>query len=457
MKSIEELREARAALLEEVMAIRDGATAETRDISEEETTTSGEKLDEVEKIDAMIASEERANRHLKPVMEQRQAAPAEEAEVRHARPKDPDSEEKTYRPDMLPGSGVKEERGFLRDVYAVKSGDRAAGDRLERNRREAIEFHGPNVPAEYRDMANAATTGGEFVPPLYLGNLWTEPMAGGRPLADALPHLPLPSTGTAITIPAWSSGPSVAARADIGAVSETDGVTANITHSVNEIAGMLDIGRILVMRSDPSFEIVAGRQLRRQYDTYLDTQLIGGSGTDPQHRGIRNVSGVNTVAYTDASPTAAELWPKFFDGIQKIESNRDTSADLIVMAPRRAAWVASQLSSTFPLVQLSNLNQAGGQQDMGFAYNIAGLRVLKDKNIGILYGAGTNEDEIYILASEDFLLMEGPLMARVHDDVGSGNGLIRYAVFAFSAFLSKRYPKGATVMSGTGLVTPAFA
>jgi HK97 family phage major capsid protein len=456
MKSIEELREARAALLEEVMAIRDAATAETRDISEEETKTSGEKLDEVEKLDVMIADEERVNRHLKPVMEQRQAAPAEEAEARHARPKDPESEEKTYRPDMLPGSGVKEERGFLRDLFAVKSGDRAASDRLERNRREAMEFHGPNLPAEYRDMANASTTGGDFVPPLYLGDLWTEPVQGGRPLADSLPHLPLPSTGTAITIPAWSSGASVAARADAGAVSETDGVTATVTHDVNEVAGMLDIGRILIMRSDPSFEIVAGRQLRRQYDTYLDTQLIGGSGTAPQHRGIRNVSGVNTVAYTDASPTAAELWPKVFDAIQKIESNRDSSADLIVMAPRRASWVASQLSSTFPLLQLASLNQAGGQQDKGFAYDIAGLDVLKDKNVGILYGAGTNEDEIYVLASEDFYLMEGPLMARVHDDVGSGTGVIRFAVFAFSAFLSKRYPKGVTVISGTGLVTPTF-
>jgi len=456
MKSIEELRETRAALLEEVMAIRDTATAETRDISEEETKTSGEKLDEVEKLDAMIAAEERANRHLKPVMEQRQAAPAEDAEARHARPKDAESEEKTYRPDMLPGSGAKEERGFLRDIFNVRSGDRGAAERLERNRREAIEFHGPNVPAEYRDMANAGTTGGEFVPPLYLGELWTEPMAGGRPLADALPHLPLPSTGVNISIPAWSSGASVAARSDAGAVSETDGVTAEVTHTVNEVAGMLDVGRILVMRSDPSFEIVAGRQLRRQYDSYLDTQLIAGSGTAPQHRGIRNVSGVNTVAYTDGSPTAAELWPKFYAGISAIESNRDSSANLIVMHPRRSAWVASQLSSTFPLVQLGSLNQAGGQQDMGFAFNIAGLRVVADKNIGILYGAGTNEDEIYVLASEDFYLMEGPLMARVHDDVGSGTGTIRFAIFAFSAFLSKRYPKGATVISGTGLVTPAF-
>ena len=72
-------------------------------------------------------------------------------------------------------------------------------------------------------------------------------------------------------------------------------------------------------------------------------------------------------------------------------------------------------------------------------------------------GAGTNQDKIYVLAREDFILMEGPLMARVFDDVGSGTGIIRYQLFAFSAFLSNRYPKSLSIISGTGLVTPVFA
>ena len=33
--------------------------------------------------------------------------------------------------------------------------------------------------------------------------------------------------------------------------------------------------------------------------------------------------------------------------------------------------------------------------------------------------ASTNQDRVYLLAKDDFILLEGPIMARVWDDVGS--------------------------------------
>lgn len=354
--------------------------------------------------------------------------------------------ESTYRPDQPQVS-------FFRDLLAVRAGDGHAAERLATNRAEALDALG--FPGA--DMSDSATAGHEFLPPLYLADLWVEPAIAARPFADALPKMPLPPYGTAISIPQLSSGVSVAARSDGGTVSETDGVTASITHDVNEIAGQVDIGRIAVMRSQPGLDTVIGRTLVRRYNAYLDTQLLSGSGTAPQHRGIRAVSGVNTVAYTDGSPTAAELFPKIYDAIQQIATNRiEEVADLIVFHPRRTAWLASNLSSTFPLFQQDALMQAGGKQDKGFVTSFGGLKVIADPNIGTTYGASTNEDEVYVVASNDLILQEGPLMARVFEDVGSGSGNIRYQVFAHSAFLSKRYPKSITVVSGTGLVSPTF-
>ena len=312
---------------------------------------------------------------------------------------------------------------------------------------------------ETRDMINASTQGGEFVPPLYLQDLWVEPSISRRPLADALPKLPLPPSGTSISIPQLSSGVSVAARSDGGSVSETDGVSATISHDVNEISGMVDVGRIAVMRSDPTLDAVIGRTLSRRHDAYLDSQLISGSGTAPQHRGILAVSGVNAVTYTAGTPTAAGLNSKLFDAIQQIGSNRagEVFADLLVLHGRRAAWLASNLSSTFPLFQLGALNQAAGSQSGGFVDNFAGLRVVLDNNIPTNLGAGTNEDRVIVLASEDFLLLEGPVFARTFEDVGSGTGMIRFDLFSHTAFLSKRYPASASVVSGTGLVSPVFS
>ena len=353
----------------------------------------------------------------------------------------------TYRPDTW------RTHSFFADQLLRREGDEAAKERLRTNRLEAMSHLG----LEERDMQNLTTQGAELLPPIYTADLFVEPNIAGRPLADRLPKYPLPPSGTAISTPQLASGVTVAARADAGTVSETDGVTATITHTVNEIAGQVDIGRIAVMRSDPGLDMVIGRTLVRRYNAYLDTQLISGTGTAPQHDGLRNVASANTVAYTDASPTAAELVPKLYDAIQKVASNRlEEQADLIVMHPRRAAFLASNLSSTFPLFQLGGLYQAAGNQSMGFTAGIAGLEVLLDPNVGTLYGAATNEDEIYVLASVDFQLAEGPLMSRVFEDVGSGTGVIRYQVFAHSAFLSNLYPASLTIISGTGLVSPVF-
>ena len=117
--------------------------------------------------------------------------------------------------------------------------------------------------------------------------------------------------------------------------------------------------------------------------------------------------------------------------------------------------MASQLSSTFPLLQQGALNQAGGTQDGGFAQSFGGLDVILDANIGVTYGAATNEDEIYVVAKEDLILEEGPLFSKVFEDVGSGSGLIRFQIFSYSALLSKRYPKSIAIISGTGLTAPA--
>lgn len=307
-------------------------------------------------------------------------------------------------------------------------------------------------------MVNASTQGGEFVLPLYLADLWVEPSISRRPLADALPKLPSPPTGTSISIPHLSSGVAVAARSGGGTVSESDGVTATVTHDVNEISGQVDVGRIAVMRSDPTLDLVIGRTLMRRHDAYLDSQLISGTCTAPQHRGILNVSGINAVTFTAATPTAAATVPKVLDAIQQIATARagEVYADTIVLHPRRAAFLASNLSSTFPLFQLGSLNQAAGTMAGGFVDNFLGLKVVLDSNMPINLGGGTNEDRIIVLAAEDFYVLEGPLYVQTFEDVGSGEGKIRFQVFSHSAFLSKRYPASASVVSGTGLATPTF-
>jgi HK97 family phage major capsid protein len=339
-------------------------------------------------------------------------------------------------------------RSFFIDLVQATRGDMEARVRLERHTHE--------VAVERRDLSTTVTAGGNFVPPAYLGELYADLPRPGRQFADAIGSRPLQSTGMNLTIPRITTGTSEALQAgDNAAVAEVDVVEALLTVPVRTIAGQQDVSQQLFDRSEPGIDQILFSDLRRAYDAALDNNLLNGTGAN-NHVGIRSVATVNAVTYTDASPTAAELVPKIYDAIQQIESNRYTQADMIIMHPRRSAWLASNLSATFPLFQLGTLTQATGTQDMGMSTSLSGLKIVRDANVRTQDGASTNQDEIYVVSSADLMLFEGPLQARVLSDVGSGTLTVRLQLFGYSAFASGRQPKAISIISGTGLVVPTF-
>ncbi len=345
----------------------------------------------------------------------------------------------TYRADN------NDKVSFFGDVYFARRGDPTAQERLERHHKEM------------RDVSTADPGAGVFLPPVYLGEMWAELPREGRPFADVVPKMPLPDAGISITVPRITTGTATAIQAsEAAAVQETDIDGTLLTVGVNTIAGQNDVSLRALERTMPGMDFLIFQDLRADYDEQLDTQLLAGTGANQQHLGIRAVSGINTVTYTDATPTAAELVPKIYDGIQKIATARFRRADTIVLHPRRAAWLASNLSSTFPLFQLGVLTQAAGSQQAGFVDNFAGLRTVIDGNISLEFGASTDEDEIYVVRAADLFLMEGPLRVRVFDDVLSGTLQVRLQVVAYSAFISGRQPGAITKISGTGLKGATF-
>lgn len=349
-------------------------------------------------------------------------------------------EESTYRPDS--------HESFFRDIILAHRGDGTSAARLARHRQE--------MDTQRRDVTTADPGAAGFIPPVYLADRWAELPRAGRPFADAVPTMGLPSAGMTLSIPKVQTGVTVASQAsENAAVSETDIDTQTISVPVRTIAGLNDISVQAMERSFPGMDQVIFSDLRRAYNAELDRQLLNGTGASGQHLGIRAVSGVNTVTYADASPTAAELVPKVYDAIQKVETNRFSMADTIVMHPRRSAWLASNLSSTFPLFQLGSLTQASGTQDNGMTTSFGGLRVIRDPNVGTALGAGT-EDEVYVLSIGDLILMEGGLRADVFPDVGSSTLTVRLRLFAYSAFASARQATGISIISGNGLIAPTF-
>jgi len=349
-------------------------------------------------------------------------------------------EESVYHPDR-PYS-------FFRDLYHAHKGERDAQDRLGRHKRET----------EARDLDSSADTGGaDFVPPIYLEDLYVPVNRQARKVVNTIPTLPLPDAGMTISMPKLDTGVSVAAEGDNDSVSETDATTSTVTANVRLFAGQQDISVALFERTNMDAIILA--DLVSAYDAALESAVINGTSGADSHVGLLQVSSTNSVTYTDASPTAAETIGPVYDAISQVEDGTSGRyvATHIAMTPRRAAWLASSLSANTSLFQVGNYMQTLGEQGGGSLINIAGIPVVTTTGIPSNLGSGTNEDRIIAYSADTMRLMEGPLRTRVLTEVLSGNLTVRLQAYAFSSLASERLPAAISVVAGTGLTTPAFS
>ena len=181
--------------------------------------------------------------------------------------------------------------------------------------------------------------------------------------------------------------------------------------------------------------------------------------------GLTNVA--TAIAYTDGTPTAAELYPKLLAGPAAVEAamlNSHPGDTIAVMHSRRWYWLQSQLTSTWPLfgqpnaaAQQAGINY-GERYGNGFRGVLpSGVPVIVDNNIATNLGAGTNEDEIYFVSQQEAHLWEdpnAPVLIRAEQTSAKSLG-IDLVVYAYFAFLFTRVTHAQKV-NGTGLVTPTF-
>ena len=351
------------------------------------------------------------------------------------------SEPRTYRPDG--------EHSWVADMLAVqaRSGDWAgASERLARH------------DLETRDVATTAFAGA--IPPQYLLDQFAPLARAGRPFADAIGSRPLPPEGASLIVPRVTTGVSAAPAAENAPFSETDTAVTDITVPVRLVAGQQDVSLATVERGGAVVDQIIFPDLLLAAETVIDDQLINGTGTGANVLGIRSTTGINSVAYTDATPTVPELWPKIADAVQRVGSNH-APATHIVMHPRRWGWIAAAVdTSGRPLGDLLGgatvtVFARGDVPQPGIVGQLFGLPVIADANIPTNLGTGSNEDVIIVVRAPDLLFMEAPTLTfRFEQTLGPQT--VRVAVGRFIAFTAARYPARVSVVGGTGLVTPAF-
>lgn len=430
----------REAKLDGIIA---AAESEARDLTADEATEFRSVKAEIKTFEKDVAElRDRAGE----VVEQESRKSAAAAAVPFTVPafaKGSHTEERTYRPDLR-------DQSFFGDAYKWHDrSDRQAGERIERHMRES--------EVEHRDITTGTLNG--LVPPLYLLDQAALLARAGRVLADAYPKYPLPPTGMTMYATRVTTSPATAIQTSQNtAAQETDIVTTDISFGVNSIIGVQDISRQALQRGAITDQLIMN-ELVADYAQKLDTQLISGSGSNGQHKGLLNIS-ATTVSWTGT--TVASFYSKVVGALSGVASNRYRAAEVIIMAPRRWHWLLAQSdTSGRPIVVPNpgagfNVMGTGGTSVDAVAGTLAGVPVIVDGNMSLVEGASTNEDRVIVTRLTDAVFAEGDLMTFSFEQYVTPPTTIRLAVMGYSAFTAERYAVSTQVLVGTGLVTPTF-
>jgi len=360
-------------------------------------------------------------------------------------------EERTYRKDQDPYG-----KGFLMDISRqFLFQDVEASHRLAQHmREERVER------AEYMQRAVGTGAFAGLTVPQYLTDMYAPATAALRPFADVCNRHPLPESGMSVNISRITTPTGAALQAsENSAVQETNMDDTLLTVNVQTAAGQQTVSRQAIDRGT-GIEDVTMQDLFNRVATVLDSTLINQATT-----GLTNMA--QATAYTDASPTGAELYPKILGAAAGVEGallamGRPTHA---VMHSRRWYWLSSQMSSTWPMINWTGTPvQASGTANSSSMYASGprgvlpcGLEVIVDNNISTALGAGT-EDEMYVVPASECHLWEdanAPLFIRAEQAAAASLGVLLVA-YSYFAYTFGRYSNGMQKVNGTGMIAPTF-
>jgi HK97 family phage major capsid protein len=430
MSMSEKLIEKRSALIAEAQKIVEAAEAEARDLTSEEDSEIAVSLRSASELDESIKHHKELEVRAAEASELRKAIGG--AVVK--------SEVRTY--------SLQADTSFIRDAYAAQfNNDYMASERLAR--------HMAEERIERRDVTSTNFAG--LVVPQFLTDLAAPFARAGRVTADLARKHQLPNEGLTISISKVTTGTAVASQSEGATVQETNMDDTKLDITVKTFAGQQNVSRQALERGTNIDSLVMA-DLVSAYHTTLNTNVVA----------ELLASAGQTVTYTDASPTVAELYPKLVDAIQKVQTTFFAGPNVIIMHPRRLGMILAAVDDQKRPLAVPTPSSSGqpayaygsGAPLYGNSgYSILGLPVFTDATISIVQGAGTDQDTIYIGNSQELHLWEQgsgePMMLRFEQPKAAELD-VTMIVYGYSAFTANRYPNAWAQINGTGLVTPTF-
>lgn len=364
-------------------------------------------------------------------------------------------------PDLYVKGG---RNSFFRDfANATLFRDSDAAERLTRSTKHE---------AEKRALGNtgaAGGSGGEFAPPDWIIAEWVNLIRAGRVTADLFPKQNIPAGVSSVNYPKILTGTTTAIQStQNSALSQTDLATGYVQTGFATIGGKQVVSQQLLDQSALDFDRVVLGDLAADYGLRVGTQIyLGagtGSGTGATVNGLTNATIGSTQTWTQASPTPGGFYGQTGALLSAFLGKRLLPPNVWVMHPRRWYWLASSVdSSGRPLVVPDGpaFNQMGNQDaataPVGRVGTFHGLPVVIDPLVPTNIGAGTNQDLVYLLRTDDLVLFESEPRAEVFRETYADTVGVLFRMYGYVGTVLNRHTESLGVITGTGLVTPTFA
>lgn len=295
-------------------------------------------------------------------------------------------------------------------------------------------------------------------------NQFIELARAGRAYANLCPTYPLPGGTDSINVPKIATGTATAIQtADNAAIQETDLTDTSVQANVKTIAGQQGLSIQLIDQSPINFDQMVFQDLAADYATKLDVQVISGSNSGNQVKGVRTASGIQTISATSGSDNVSLLFAKIADAVQRVYTQRFATPTVIVMHPRRwAFFLAAVDTQKRPLVvpsgpSVNQIASLGMLASEGVVGQMHGLPVVVDPNLPTTLGTGTNEDVIHVLRATDLALYESSVRTRALQETRATTLTVLLQVYGYLAFTAERQPKSIVEIGGSALATPTFS
>jgi hypothetical protein len=107
-------------------------------------------------------------------------------------------------------------------------------------------------------------------------------------------------------------------------------------------------------------------------------------------------------------------------------------------------------------VAYNPMASSDGVTVQGLTGTLLGLPVYIDPQIPTNLGAGTNQDEVFLLKQDDLWLFESTPRAEAFREPYADSMGVLFRLFNYAGTILNRYTSSIATMNGAGLVAPTF-